>query len=83
MSGVEHQSINQSINIDFFYRDLRLQRDLGVRYDTRDNVFDWDYHMRLIEREVNIWCLFLIWKLKTIWVKKIYQKVVSVKGEDT
>ncbi|XP_076115197.1 dynein axonemal assembly factor 3-like [Mytilus galloprovincialis] len=34
--------------------DLRLQRDLGVRYDTRDNVFDWDYHMRLIEREGDI-----------------------------
>lgn len=34
--------------------DFRLQSDLGVRYDTRDNVFDWDYHMRLAGREGDI-----------------------------
>ncbi|GLH02050.1 Dynein assembly factor 3, axonemal homolog, partial [Gryllus bimaculatus] len=25
----------------------RLRRALGVRYDSREGVFDWDYHMRL------------------------------------
>lgn len=34
--------------------DFRLQKDLGVRYDTRENVFDWDYHMRLMERDGGI-----------------------------
>ncbi|XP_059476374.1 dynein axonemal assembly factor 3 [Neocloeon triangulifer] len=27
--------------------DLRLRAHLGQRYDSRDNVFDWDYHMKL------------------------------------
>uniref|UniRef100_A0A1B6CBW1 Dynein assembly factor 3, axonemal homolog n=1 Tax=Clastoptera arizonana TaxID=38151 RepID=A0A1B6CBW1_9HEMI len=27
--------------------DNRLRQSLGVRYDTRDGVFDWDYHMKL------------------------------------
>ncbi|XP_059168514.1 dynein axonemal assembly factor 3-like isoform X2 [Physella acuta] len=30
--------------------DLRLRQLLGVRYDSRLNVFDWDYNMELIER---------------------------------
>ncbi|CAB3366380.1 dynein axonemal assembly factor 3 [Cloeon dipterum] len=27
--------------------DMRLRSYLGQRYDSRDNVFDWDYHMKL------------------------------------
>ena len=53
------------LSILTFYRDLRLQRDLGVRYDTRDNVFDWDYHMRLVGREV-----ILLSKHRGIWQLK-------------
>ena len=30
-------------------RDQRLRHHLGTRYDARDGVFDWDYHMRLAE----------------------------------
>ena len=30
-------------------RDQRLRHHLGTRYDARDGVFDWDYHMRLGE----------------------------------
>ncbi|CAG5131124.1 unnamed protein product, partial [Candidula unifasciata] len=30
--------------------DLRLRQLLGVRYDSRKNVYDWDYNMELIER---------------------------------
>lgn len=29
--------------------DGRLRQSLGVRYDTKDGVFDWDYHMKLKE----------------------------------
>ncbi|XP_063232247.1 dynein axonemal assembly factor 3 [Bacillus rossius redtenbacheri] len=32
--------------------DARLRAHLGARYDSRDGVFDWDYHMRLADREV-------------------------------
>ena len=32
------------------HRDHRLRHHLGTRYDTRDGVFDWDYHMQLAER---------------------------------
>ena len=28
------------------HRDQRLRHHLGTRYDARDGVFDWDYHMR-------------------------------------
>ena len=31
------------------HRDQRLRHHLGTRYDARDGVFDWDYHMRLAE----------------------------------
>ena len=31
------------------HRDQRLRHHLGTRYDARDGVFDWDYHMRLSE----------------------------------
>lgn len=34
-------------------RDLRLRQYLGVRYDSRLNVFDWDHSMNLIERGVS------------------------------
>ena len=30
--------------------DHRLRSYLKKRYDTRENVFDWDYHMKLLER---------------------------------
>uniref|UniRef100_A0A0B7AGC5 Dynein assembly factor 3, axonemal n=1 Tax=Arion vulgaris TaxID=1028688 RepID=A0A0B7AGC5_9EUPU len=30
--------------------DLRLRQLMGVRYDCRRNVYDWDYNMELIER---------------------------------
>ncbi|KAJ3021250.1 UNVERIFIED_CONTAM: Dynein assembly factor 3, axonemal [Siphonaria sp. JEL0065] len=33
--------------------DARLRRLYGVRYDVRDNIVDWDYHMKLI-KEVSI-----------------------------
>ncbi|KAK3102223.1 hypothetical protein FSP39_009733 [Pinctada imbricata] len=34
--------------------DLRQRQFLGTRYDTRHNAYDWDYHMRLVEREADI-----------------------------
>jgi hypothetical protein len=40
------------VEITFPISTCTAKRDLGVRYDTRDNVFDWDYHMRLVGREV-------------------------------
>ena len=30
-----------------------MRKYLGVRYDTRLNVFDWDYQMRLAQRDVS------------------------------
>lgn len=36
------------------YWDLRMRKYLGVRYDTRINVFDWDYQMRLAQRDADI-----------------------------
>ena len=30
-------------------REGRLRHHLGVRYDSRKGVFDWDYNMRLLE----------------------------------
>lgn len=36
------------------YWDLRMRKYLGVRYDTRLNVFDWDYQMRLAQRDADI-----------------------------
>ncbi|KAL5019261.1 hypothetical protein ScPMuIL_004983 [Solemya velum] len=34
--------------------DMRLRQHLGVRYDSRKNVFDWDYHMGLVKRGAEI-----------------------------
>jgi dynein assembly factor 3 len=31
------------------YRDERLRKMYGLRYDARQNVLDWDYHMRLVK----------------------------------
>ncbi|XP_053385184.1 LOW QUALITY PROTEIN: dynein axonemal assembly factor 3-like [Mercenaria mercenaria] len=36
------------------YWDLRQRQYLGVRYDTRTNVYDWDYNMRLSQRDAEI-----------------------------
>ena len=30
-----------------------MRKYLGVRYDSRINVFDWDYQMRLAQRDVS------------------------------
>ena len=30
-------------------RETRLRHNLGVRYDSRSGVYDWDYHMKLQE----------------------------------
>ena len=35
------------------FRDLRVRKYLGVRYDARLNLFDWDYQMRLAQRDVS------------------------------
>ena len=37
----------------FSFRDLRVRKYLGVRYDARLNLFDWDYQMRLAQRDVS------------------------------
>lgn len=29
------------------WRDARMRRYLGSRYDSRENAIDWDYHMKL------------------------------------
>ena len=34
-------------------RDLRLRQYLGVRFDAIPNVFDWDFHMKLVDKGVN------------------------------
>ena len=31
------------------FREGRLRHYLGVRYDARSGVFDWDYNMKLVE----------------------------------
>ncbi|KAH3727586.1 hypothetical protein DPMN_053525, partial [Dreissena polymorpha] len=36
------------------YWDLRVRKLLGTRYDSRMNVYDWDYQMRLAQREADI-----------------------------
>ena len=36
------------------HREGRLRHHLGVRYDSRSGVFDWDYHMKLHELVRNI-----------------------------
>ncbi|XP_060576533.1 dynein axonemal assembly factor 3-like [Ruditapes philippinarum] len=36
------------------YWDLRQRQYLGVRYDTKANVYDWDYNMRLAQRDGDI-----------------------------
>lgn len=36
------------------YWDLRQRQYLGVRYDTRTNVYDWDYNMKLVQRDADI-----------------------------
>ncbi|KAL4225502.1 Dynein assembly factor 3 [Mactra antiquata] len=36
------------------YWDLRQRKLLGVRYDSRTNVYDWDYQMRLAQRDADI-----------------------------
>ncbi|XP_052802925.1 dynein axonemal assembly factor 3-like [Mya arenaria] len=36
------------------YWDLRIRKLLGTRYDSRINVYDWDYQMRLVQREADI-----------------------------
>ena len=35
------------------FRDLRQRQYLGPRYDCRQNAYDWDYHMKLVNKEVN------------------------------
>jgi hypothetical protein len=30
-------------------REFRSQRYLGRRFDARENVADWDYHMKILE----------------------------------
>ena len=35
--------------IIIIYREGRLRHYLGIRYDSRSGVFDWDYHMKLNE----------------------------------
>ncbi|ESP05132.1 hypothetical protein LOTGIDRAFT_227827 [Lottia gigantea] len=34
--------------------DLRERKRLGVRYDSKKNVYDWDYHMKLIDTGADI-----------------------------
>jgi len=34
-------------------RELRLRQYLGVRYDAIPNVFDWDFHMKLVDKGVS------------------------------
>lgn len=31
-------------------RDHRLRKHLGTRYDSRRNVYDWDYNMKLLSK---------------------------------
>ena len=47
----------------FPFRDLRVRKYLGVRYDARLNLFDWDYQMRLAQRDVSTELSFKIWDL--------------------
>ena len=47
------------MSLVIYFRDLRQRQYLGVRYDTKVNVYDWDYNMRLAQRDVsNIWFMF-------------------------
>ena len=34
----------------FLYRDERLRQYLAVRYDSRENIYDWDYSMKLSKK---------------------------------
>lgn len=34
-----------------FNRDKQLRSSLGTRYDSRTGAFDWDYNMKLIEKD--------------------------------
>ena len=43
--------------------DQRLRSYLGVRYDSRDGLFDWDYNMKLLEKTNLISCYeYCIWR---------------------
>ena len=52
--------ITDSINFDIFFiifpREERLRQYFTTRYDSRHNIFDWDYNMKL-SKNVNICCL--------------------------
>ena len=37
------------ITVIIVVRESRLRHHLGVRYDSRSGVYDWDYHMKLQE----------------------------------
>nr|WCI13723.1 dynein axonemal assembly factor 3-like protein [Scolopendra mutilans] len=34
--------------------DARLRHYLGTRYDAKDNIFDWEYNMKLLERNASV-----------------------------
>jgi Domain of unknown function (DUF4471) len=38
-----------SCGIYSLFRENRVRRFLGTRYDSRENAVDWDYHMKLRE----------------------------------
>lgn len=43
--------------------DQRLRSYLGVRYDSRDGLFDWDYNMKLLEKTNLISCYeYCMWR---------------------
>uniref|UniRef100_K1Q0Z4 UPF0470 protein C19orf51-like protein n=1 Tax=Magallana gigas TaxID=29159 RepID=K1Q0Z4_MAGGI len=37
-----------------FIKDMRQRQYLGPRYDCRMNAYDWDYHMKLVNKEAEI-----------------------------
>ena len=44
---------NAHLNMCDCVRDLRLRQCLGTRYDAIPNVFDWDFHMKLVDKGVS------------------------------
>ncbi|KAI5751458.1 hypothetical protein M8J77_007673 [Diaphorina citri] len=47
LESIFHFWQNNTLFNSVFMWDIRLRRSLGVRYDHRDGVFDWDYQMQL------------------------------------
>ena len=47
-------TVKKVLSFFSFLRENRVRQYLGVRYDARSGVFDWDYHMKLSDKVINL-----------------------------